>query len=379
VHWTGVPQGQHQQLLNLDEVVPFLWQRGLMHERAILAGDLVVRDVSRRNRSFKIVGDPTARFFLKQPRDRDSADLVTTEARVYQWLETLPEVTALQPFLPRLRCFDADACTLVLDLVEDSCSVSDLLWRRRRLPAQVGGELGRALGTLHRVTSAALDLPAPAPDIGPAARYLQLHRPNLQTFIQSSAGTVQLVRTIQASSELTRLLNDLDRDWRPDAVIHADLRWDNCRIVEGNAAGAMSLTIVDWETAGVGDSCWDVGTFFGECLAAWLLSAPVTRDSPPETFLALARLSLTRMHPAIRQFWRCYARARAVEGPVRQEFFERAMRYAGARLLQHAFEEVQHETRMSATVVYLLQLGLNVLQRPLDAAVLLLGLPPTHP
>jgi aminoglycoside phosphotransferase (APT) family kinase protein len=369
-----VSEGQHQQLLTADAVVGFLRARDLVPDRAIVAGDLTVRDVSRRNQSFVVVADDTLRFFVKQPRGSDAVDLVTTEARVYQWLTALPDAATLLPFLPRFRRFDADACALVLDHVGDAGSLAEHHWRRR-VPARFGAALGRAIGTLHRVTGAALRAADSGNGIGPAARYLQLHRPHVRNYVQSSTGTIELVRAIQSSSALAALLDDLERGWRIDAVIHADLRWDNCRIVETTGREAARVAIVDWETAGSGDSCWDAGTFFAECLAAWLRSAPATRDSPPEAFLTLSRLPLPRMQPAIRSFWRCYASELALDAPARGDRLIRAVRYAGARLVQHAFEEVQHSTRVNAIAVYLLQLAQNVLQRPVEAAVRLLGLP----
>jgi aminoglycoside phosphotransferase (APT) family kinase protein len=227
------------------------------------------------------------------------------------------------------------------------------------------------VGTLHRVTRAALETAAP---IHPSARYLQLHRPAFHVFVDSSAATNQLVRLVQASEELAASLDRLDREWRPDALIHADLRLDNF-LVSNAQTDRPRLTIVDWETAGTGDSCWDVGTFFAGHLYGWLLSAPVTRDGSPGAFMELARLSLPAMRPAMRRFWRAYLRARAIPVANRDEFLLRGMRYAGARLVQHAFEEAQRMTRLNALAIYLLQVGLNVMQRPADAAARLLGLP----
>ncbi len=369
-------------MLTLETAVPFLRERGLMAERSIVAGRVVVRDVSRRNRAFTVRTDGGAGFFLKQRRPGARPQLLSAEARVYQWLEALPDAPRLRPFLPPWCGFDSASETLILGLVDDSSGLGDLQWMRRRLPARIGAAIGSAVGRLHRVTSAALGrYPADAPPPEASARYLQLHRPTLQTFVQSSAGTMQLIRMIQQSRELSDALDALERGWRPDAVIHADLRLDNFRIRSTEPHGAIGVTIVDWETAGVGDACWDTGTFFGGCLYSWLLSAPITRDSPPQAFVALARLALPPMQPAMRRFWHSYTREIALADEERAERLVRTVRYAGARLVQHAFEEVQRTTRTNALAVYLLQLGLNIMQRPVDAAQRLFGLavPATEP
>ena len=372
MHGAELSEGQHQQLLTLEQVVPFLRRHELIAERALVTGDIVVRDLSRRNLGFAVRAGDNASFFVKQPRAGRDHEPVTAEAIVHRWLESLPGASELRPFLPQVRCFDEDAATLVVDFVDGGESLGDLQWRRRRLPSVVGALAGQAVGTLHRVTRAALETAAP---IHPSARYLQLHRPAYHVFVESSAATNQLVRLVQASEELAGSLDDLHRQWRPDTLIHADLRLDNFLVSDVQEDGRPRLTIIDWETAGTGDSGWDVGTFFAGNLYGWLLSAPVTHDGSPGAFVELARLSLPAMRPAMRRFWRAYVRARGMPIANRDEFLERAMRYTGARLVQHAFEEAQRMTRLNALAIYLLQLGLNIMQRPVDAAARLLGLP----
>jgi aminoglycoside phosphotransferase (APT) family kinase protein len=187
---------------------------------------------------------------------------------------------------------------------------------------------------------------------------------------------MEVVKAIQQSAELCQMLDEVAQDWREDAVIHGDLRWDNCQVLDPPSPGRpFGVTFVDWEAAGVGDACWDVGTVFSQCLVFWLLSTPLLRDRPPEAFAGLARSPLTRIRPAMRAFWRAYLRASKLETGVHGECLWRSMRYAGARLVQTAYEQMRWEIELTADMIYLLQLSLNVLHRPLEAAVQLLGIP----
>jgi hypothetical protein len=79
------------------------------------------------------------------------------------------------------------------------------------------------------------------------------------------------------------------------------------------------------------------------------------------------------MQPAIGQFWAAYQSTSGDQAKERSVL--RAVRFAGVRLIQMAVEDAQSASELRAHTVCLLQLGMNVLQRPTEAATLLLGLP----
>jgi sigma54-dependent transcription regulator len=95
---------------------------------------------------------------------------------------------------------------------------------------------------------------------------------------------------------------------------------------------------------------------------------------PPEEFLQHARFPLEKMHPDVRSFWYAYRRALNLDTAQSDAFLIKAIRYAAARLLQTAFERVQHATQVTGEAVLLLQLSMNVLERPREATVQLLGM-----
>jgi hypothetical protein len=53
----------------------------------------------------------------------------------------------------------------------------------------------------------------------------------------------------------------------------------------------------------------------------------------------------------------------------------RAVKYGAARLVQIGFEQMQTSMQLTGPIVCLLQLSLNILRRPHEAAVYLLGIP----
>jgi hypothetical protein len=125
----------------------------------------------------------------------------------------------------------------------------------------------------------------------------------------------------------------------------------------------------------VGDACWDVGSVFNDYLSFWLLSIPITGEDPPERFLDLARYPLAKMQPAMRAFWDTYVQSMGFDQATARERLIKSVRYAAARLVQTAFEESQNSTEPTGNVICFLQVALNILQRPEQAAMHLIGIP----
>lgn len=362
-------------------VVPSLLARGLIDEGLIVDADLLVLNASRRNVNFKVVSERGPSYFVKQGVGPDRVRTVAREAAVYELLASSPALQPVAGFLPRCHLYDADECTLVLDLVASAKSLADYHRQTLRFPPVLGTALGRALGTLHRLTRTA------AARAGYADRFrshtpgiLQMHRPTLEAFTWMSHATFETIKMVQQSEGLRAALDALCRDWREDALIHSDARWDNCLVIGADRPPReMTVKLVDWEMAGAGDPCWDVGTVFGEYLSFWLVSSPVVRDIAPEDVVRLAPFPLRRIQPAIRAFWRSYAREMGLDGGENDEWCLRAVRYAGARLIQTAYERMLGTARVTEEAVYLLQLSANILEQPLDAAAQLFGLPVVPP
>src|SRR5262249_38068356 len=153
-------------------------------------------------------------------------------------------------------------------------------------------------------------------------------------------------------------LEELRQAWQADTLIHADIKWDNWLAwVDPAASRSPRVKLVDWEFAGLGDPCWDLGAVFADYLSVWLFSIPITGETPPEHFLALARYPLAQMHPAMRAFWQAYVRRRDFAAPTAQHTLLRAVQYGAARLLHKGFEQLQASPQLLGTTVCLVQLS----------------------
>jgi hypothetical protein len=117
------------------------------------------------------------------------------------------------------------------------------------------------------------------------------------------------------------------------------------------------------------------GAVFSNYLSFWLFSIPVAGEEPPDRFLELAKYPLEKMQPAIRAYWRAYVQGMGLDAAQAEEWLVRAVKYAAARLVQTGFEQMQHATRLTGNLICLLQLILNIMQRPREAIAHLLGIP----
>ena len=113
-------------------------------------------------------------------------------------------------------------------------------------------------------------------------------------FLQDGALEV----TFEVMPEFHAALDELRGEWRQDALIHGDMKWDNCVMPRHDdpARAAEGLKIVDWELADIGDGCWDVGAVFQAYLAHWILTMRIPAEQvSPDHLLDYAEFPLDRM------------------------------------------------------------------------------------
>ncbi len=356
-------------MLEQGEAVSYLLGRGLVDACSVVDGGIVVREVSRRNRNFAVdVGDAPS-YLLKQGFGPGGAATVAHEAAVYQKLSVTGG--AMDAYLPRFHGYDSDKRVLILELIRGAEDLGAYHWRRRRFPATLASAVGDALGRLH---GAAL------PEVGAMFSgrppwVLSIHRPELSIFREASAASLELVKAVQSVSSLGRHLDELRQAWQPTVFTHHDLKWDNLLACPAAGSSRRALKVIDWEAACRGDPCWDIGAVFSDYLSFWLFSIPVTGQDLPDRFPELARSPLQGMHPALAACWQAYRKRAGLAEPESGERLRRAVSFAAARLISTAFEAAQMSARLDSSLILHLQLAVNILERPREAAVHLLGLP----
>lgn len=363
-------------MLDPVSVVSYLLECGLLSTQSIIDSDLYVFERSYRNANFMVVSEQGPSYLVKQGLDKITAASVDHEAKVYEFLTTYPGRGEFLRCLPRCYHHDDREHIIVLEMVRGGENLDSRFWRVGRFSTALAAEVGVALALLHHTTRACAEgIVEPPRSLYLPPTILNIHRPRLTQYNSASAANIQLLLIAQ---QLPGMGEELDRtmaEWKADAFVHGDIKWANLVTTTRFKGKKCELKIVDWELAGVGDPCWDTGSIFSEYLSLWLRSIPITGKDPPERFLSLASYPLPRMQPAIRAFWHSYTSAMGLSLPVAAQWLMRAVKYCGARLVQTAFEEGQVVAELNGNIITLLQLALNVMRRPQQAASRLLGIP----
>ena len=374
-------------MLDVDNATPFLLGRGLIAPDAIVAGDLTIASAARRNRNLRVQGPPGVGYLIKQPDDPALGGRQTlgAEAAFYRFCRDDPAAAEVAGFLPRLIDFDADAAVLVLELIRDAAP----LWSYqgpgadRGIPAEVGRALGHALGTVHRVFGAT----------GPAAGWrpawitsafpwvLMAHKPGPTLLASISPATYKTLRILQTQEGLGTQLDRLRRAWRPETVIHGDIKSDNVLIRPGEGLSPARAWLVDWELVQVGDPAWDLAGALQDFLIAWTGSMPTAAGLTVEERIGRARQPLGAIRGTIRALWHGYRLAARLDPAEADELLTRAVAFSAARLIQSAYELADEADDLPAPAATWIQIGANLLADPESGRVHLYGIPrdPSRP
>lgn len=359
-------------MLGEADVVSYLLRRELISARSIVEGDLTVLNASRRNHNFGILRKRGQSYLLKQGTDPERNASIANEAKMYQFFYSDGQSDEFIRYLPRYFGYDPNEHLLIVEFMTDSKDLQEHHAACGRFSTKIGASIGDALSLLHRkrwsnrIENGQTFIHQPP-------LILSIHQPDLRSFMDISEANIQVTKIVQRYSEFCDLLDKLRQEWRAEAFIHFDFKWDNCLV--SVSEGRTTLKMIDWELAGLGDPIWDVGSVFSAYLSFWLFFIPTTADTPPAQSLQLARYPLEKMQPALRSFWRSYVRGMKLDSMAAKRLLVRAVKYGAARLAQTSWEQMQTSPELTGNIVSSLQLSLNILKRPQEASCNLLGIP----
>lgn len=266
------------------------------------------------------------------------------EIRCYLALDEIAQGIAIAPALVQS---DLQQCVLVIKLLEPAVTLHEhFAAHSLDSPAVLYG-LSRVLTTLHmRSSNKRLDVPSAMPWI-------------LSEAIEGSDALLcQLLPDAGARAALLHRLAGARSIWREEALIHGDLKWDNCLLVEDGAGGAMAeVRLVDWELAGRGDPAWDLAT----ALQEFVLHAHPECMAGPAPFGGLAASEPGR---AAARLLNSYLRLADLTGVRRDDLLARVGVYGGCRLVQTAFELAAVEGGPGASARAAMDMALLVGEHP---------------
>lgn len=364
-------------ILSSENLVWYLLERGFVTRRAAVNDCVEISEIPRRNRNFKVKQQNGRGYFLKQVRrwEPDALRTLQVEAQCYKLAAEDDTFADVAKIVPHFCSYDQRRAVLITELLDGAETITEHHFRNDAFPVEVAEQLGQAFGNYHRKAMA--NPPRNLDGVFPRrpAWALSLHDMPPHTVPNLSGGIHQMLGMVRQFPQFGTALERLRSGWRSDALIHGDIKWENCILCPGSN-GELCLKIVDWEMADWGDSCWDLAGIFSAYLSFWVQSLPGNDLANPDALVMQARYPIERMQPAIRSFWRAYTRCREISGEAKRDLLRRTILYTGARNIQTAFEVLQASPQANSGTVLLLQLSMNVLTNPESATRELLGIEP---
>jgi Ser/Thr protein kinase RdoA (MazF antagonist) len=318
-------------------VLHYLVRRGFARYDAVARGDYGVRNLSRRNRNFR-VSTGAQDFLVKQAGEWNHGGRATIEreAVLCRRAHTDAAFEPLRRLVPATHSYDPHGSILIFDFLHGSTPLAD---SAHHLAPESARAIAAAMADFHRRMSApglAQAFPGDAPAL------LSMHEWDPDDVADRTDGHRELLRLVRRHEAFGVALEALSAAWKPSALIHNDWKVENCLVSDD------VFHVIDWELAAWGDPLWDAATFLQSLWNVWV------RD-PEEQ-------SLEAIRPALRAFLEGYG---APVAPI--------IAFAGGRMLQSAWESLYKSDHIEGDAVRLAQASLHILTRPDWAREQLLG------
>jgi len=368
-------------LLTGFNIAHYLLDKGYLTPDSILDGTFTAHQTSSRNANYLINRDTdTAEnaLFVKQVQtwDQEKTETLRTEATCY-WLANHEQAYAqLKTFLPRFIEFDHPNHILITGAVPGAVNLHDFYLQQRQFPLPVAIRQAELLSSFHRQI-------ATTEQEAPGFRLFRRQQP--MVFLWSAAGFPsygthtneaerQMVQLITQNSDYMERLQAIRDQWQANSLTHGDIKPANFLInADAMQTGQYDLRLIDWETADIGDPCWDVAAIFQSYLFYWVLYEPLGEQAATAGGNSYG-FPLEAMQPSMGYFWQVYTQRMKWSADEIRSNLHKIIGYCALKLIHTCYESIQQAPVMSPYSARMLQLSLNMLRSPENAIRQILNL-----
>jgi 5-methylthioribose kinase len=321
-------------ILNPDNLHHYLLENGSLTIDAIVDGSYSVSQSRTRNITFQVNGGTNKHLFIKQLTAFDQMNkyILQKDATCLWLIKNEPAFKKLSAFVPNYYGFDTTNEVLITEFLPDARNLE----HHFRIQ---DSNVGEYLQTLTEIlTSFHFPLTDKIKGL-PSMRFFKQQLPWALTFgmpdSQNQNGQSPVLNRVINNPDYKAMLKDARGMYEFTSLIHGDIKWMNFLIIGDNKDAQLKL--IDWEIADVGDPLWDVGGLIMSILMLSAVDGPYQHNKKINPSTSMDE-RLSPCWPIIIEFWKLYAKKSSFKYKNSIESFNKALHFAGARLIQTAVE-----------------------------------------
>lgn len=360
-------------LLTEHNLFYYLLDKGMTNSSAVVNGEFTVRRSDSRNNNFIVNREYNHHsFFIKQVKAADAEKMETmrTEAAAYMLADNDTNYKTLKNFLPPFHHYDATHHILVTGQVKDAMSVYDYYLQLNDFNNTIPAQLADILASYHKSINTTQQ--------APALQNFRRQMPWVFTIVNTppingapATADQQLMQLITKNKELLQSIAPLAAQWQPTSLVHHDAKLNNFLAGYDYEKKQINFVkLIDWELADIGDPLWDLATVMQNYLTLWL-----TTDVPdPHQTAQIKKIPLEQVQPCIQQLWNRYAQLMQWSPAAKQTALIKTIQFCALKLMHTCFETTAQMPALQPVTVKMLQVTINILKNPADAATKLFGI-----
>ncbi len=350
-------------ILTEQGVIHYLLFRGLIDGNDALSHHTTIQRKSSRNRNFIVSRKNKPGYFIKQSGNffSEQTQTLRSEANCY-WLANNDELFApLKPILCKYYDYNPQYNILILQSVPDSFDMHRMMMENQNIDIFIAEEMANALSAMHNITFTKIKSSKAGSLFSKFIPWVfKIEKGKTAVLNVTSPATKELVDLVNQHTNYIELINKNKDDWEINCLIHGDIKFANFLIDKNNTHHKLKL--IDLEICDMGDACWDVAGVLQSFLTWWI------------EFAGAENKKLDTMQPSIKHFWNIYTKNMATIFTDKNGLLNKCMNYAAIRMIQTSYEAASSQQQLMPNQLKTLQMSLNILLKPQQAAKDLLSI-----
>ncbi len=363
-------------MYTLDTIQELLLAEHLIDKNNLLFDDFETTSINRRNRNIQVTTRLEPNYLIKQVADltADNAKTLKKEILFYNFFKE--SFINLKDYLPVLRYSNINELTLIIDFYKNAIPLWKYYQQKgiHNFPLKTVGTIGNLLAEIHHHFSDQNVINHSKADFlsDDLPFIFKLHQPHPNKLAHLAKGGLDFIEHLQAQSDIILMLNKIEETWEKNAIIHGDIKLDNFILLNPEKEESTEVKLVDWEMSQIGDIAWDIAGCFNDFIFWWVITMPDNKT--PDEMIKGTKFPFQKLYPAIEIFWINYCKTASLTEEKTETLLEKALHYAGFRILQTSYEVASKFDTIPSIANVLLKMSESIIRSSHSSRKKLFGL-----